>query len=107
MNAIDQLMLELRCQLRRTQDLPPGRHRTGKLLQEMLHAALAAAEMVEEDLAHDAPPQSRSPAERRVDVGDADDALAHQMIHLPGQSSLQPVGNMSGHLLVQADSSLA
>src|SRR3954451_2174751 len=73
----------------------------------MLHAALAAAEMVEEDLAHDAPAQARSPGERGVDVSDADDALSHQMIRLASQSSLQAVGDMPWHFLVQADSPLA
>src|SRR5271163_3281032 len=73
----------------------------------MLHAALAATKMVEEDLAHDSPSEPGTPTECRVDVGDADDALAHQMIDLPGQGRLQPVGNMSRHLLVKADSSLA
>ena len=52
----------------------------------------------------------RSPGpqrERSVDVGDADDALAYQVIHLAGQRSLQPVGDMPGHFLVQADGPLA
>src|ERR1700760_4550922 len=77
MNAHDQLLLELGGQLRRSQDLPPCRHRTGKLLQKVLHATLAATEMVEEHLTHDAPSEAGSPADRGVDVGDADDTLAH------------------------------
>ena len=46
MNACDQLLLELGGQLRRSQDLPPCRHRTGELFQKVLHATLAATEMV-------------------------------------------------------------
>ena len=57
MNAVDQLRLKLRRQFRRAEDLPPGRHRAGELLEEMLDAAWAAAEMIEHHLAHDAPAQ--------------------------------------------------
>jgi len=77
------------------------------LFQEVLHAALSTPEMVEKDLAHDAPPKSRAPAERSVDVRDADDAFADQMIYLAGKGSLQPVGDMTRHLLVKADGFLA
>src|SRR4029077_20847940 len=72
----------------------------------MLHTPLAATEMVEQNLAHDSPSETGPPAERGIDVGDTDDAFTHQMVDLPGQGGLQPVGNMAGHLLVQADSSL-
>src|SRR4051812_36419605 len=107
MNACDQLLLELGGQLRRPQDLPPCRHRTGELSQKVLHATLAATEMVEQDLTHDAPSESGSPADCGVDVSDADDALAHQIIHLSGQSGLQTIGDMPGHFFVQADGPLA
>src|SRR6185436_15721727 len=90
-----------------TQDLPPRRHRTSELLQEVLHATLAATEMVEQHLTHDAPSESRSPAKRRVDISDADDTLVHQMVNLSAQSGLQTIGDMPGHFLVQADGPLA
>ena len=45
-NACDQLLLELGGQLRRSQDLPPRRQGPVNCCQKVLHAALAATEMV-------------------------------------------------------------
>src|SRR5216683_7295614 len=45
MNTVDELLLHLRRQHRRTEGLPPGRHRAGELLEEVLDAARTAAEM--------------------------------------------------------------
>ena len=87
--------------------LPPCRHRLGELVEEVLDAALAAAEMVEQDLPHDAPAQSRSPGQRLVDIGDADDVLGDEIIDLACQRRLQAIGHMPGHFLAYADGLLA
>src|ERR1700733_8656409 len=68
----------------------------------MLDAALAAAEVIEEDLPHDAPAKPRSPAQRLVDVRDADDVLGDEVVDLAGQSRLQAIGDMAGDLFAQA-----
>src|SRR6266852_7893113 len=47
MDAVDELLLGFRGQHRRAEGLPPGRHRAGKLLEEVLDAAWTAAEVVE------------------------------------------------------------
>ena len=60
-NAVDDLLLHFRRQHRLSENLPPGRHRTGELLEEVLDAALAAAEVVEQQAAHDAPTQAGAP----------------------------------------------
>jgi hypothetical protein len=67
-----------------------------RLVQEMRHAALAAPQVVEQNLPHDAPPQARPPAQRRVDVGDAEDALADEVIDLAHHGRLQAIGNVAG-----------
>ena len=68
-NAVDEHLLYLGGQHRRAENLPPRGHRTGELLEEMLDATLAAAEVVEKHIAHDAPTQARPPAQRCVDIG--------------------------------------
>src|SRR6185295_373862 len=75
MNAVDELLLHFGRQYWLPENLPPGRHRAGELLEEVLDAALAAAEVVEHHVAHDAPTQARSPAQRGIDVCRADDAF--------------------------------
>ena len=60
--AIDELLLEFGRQLGRAENFPPSRNGTGELLEEVLDTALTAAEVIEKDLAHDAPAQSRPPA---------------------------------------------
>src|SRR5262252_3531489 len=77
------------------------------MLEEVLDAALAAAEMVEENLAHDSPAQAGAPARGGVDVSDADNAFGNKMIDLPRQSGLEAVGDVARHLLVEADGALA
>src|SRR6267378_2713430 len=47
MDAVDELLLHFRSQYRRAEGLPPGRHRAGELLKEVLDDAPAATEMVE------------------------------------------------------------
>src|SRR5712692_5130192 len=47
MDAVDELLLHFRSQHRRAEGLPPGRHRSGELLEEVLDAAWTAAEVVE------------------------------------------------------------
>src|SRR5215469_13981408 len=100
MNAVDELLLHLGRQHRVAQRLPPGCHRTGKLLQEMLNAAGAAAEVIEHHTAHDAPAQARPPGEGGVDVRGADDVLGNEVIDFAHQGTLQAVGDVAGHLLL-------
>src|SRR5260221_142415 len=69
MDAVDEYLLHFRCQHRRAESLPPGRHRASKLLEEMLDAAWTTAEVVEHQAAHNAPAQARPPGERGVDIG--------------------------------------
>src|SRR5713101_660883 len=61
MNAVDELLLHFGRQYGLPENLPPGRHRAAELLEEVLDAALAAAEVVEHHVAHDAPTQARPP----------------------------------------------
>src|SRR5215468_2701711 len=68
MNAVDELLLHLRGEQRRAEGLPPGGHRAGELLEEVLDAARAAAKVIEHHVAHDAPAQARPPAQGGVDV---------------------------------------
>ena len=89
-------------QHRRAEGLPPGRHRAGELLEEVLDAARTAAEVVEHHVAHDAPAQARPPGQSRVDVGGAHDALGNEVIDLARQRGLQAVGDMPRHFLVEA-----
>jgi hypothetical protein len=44
---------------------------------------LAAAEVVEKDLSHDAPTRPRPPAQSGVYVSNADDAFGNEVIYLP------------------------
>src|ERR1700730_1205573 len=69
----------------------------------MLDAPLSAAEVIEKDLPHDAPTQSRPPAQRRIDIGDADDTFRHEVINLARQGRLEAVGDMAWDLLVEAN----
>src|SRR3954468_8057028 len=85
MDTVDEYLLHFRCQHRRAEGLPPGRHRAGELLEKVLDAARTAAEMVEHQAAHDAPAQARPPGESRVDVGGADDALGDEVVDLAAQ----------------------
>src|ERR1700688_732616 len=73
----------------------------------MLDAALAAAEVIEEDLPHDAPAKPRSPAQRLVDVRDADDVLGDEVIDFARQRRLQAIGDMAGDFLAQPDGLLS
>src|SRR3981189_1223224 len=63
MNAVDELLLHVGSQHRRAKGLPPGRHWTGELLEEVLDTARTAAEVAEHQVAHDAPAQARAPAQ--------------------------------------------
>src|SRR5882672_10963755 len=55
MDAVDELLLHFRSQHRRAEGFPPGRHRAGELLEEVLDAARTATEMIEHHAAHNAP----------------------------------------------------
>src|SRR4030081_2650802 len=52
MDAVDEYLLHFRRQHRRAEGLPPGRHRAGELLEEVLNAAWTTAEVVEHQAAH-------------------------------------------------------
>src|SRR5260221_5553131 len=103
MNAVDELLLHFGRQYRLAENLPPGRHRAGELLEEVLDAAWAAAEMVEHHVAHDAPAQARAPAQRGVNVRSADDAFGNEAINLPRERRLQTIVDLPRHLLAHAD----
>jgi hypothetical protein len=60
-NAVGELLLHLGRQHRLSENLPPGRYWSGKLLEEVLDAALTAAKMVEKQATHDAPTQAGAP----------------------------------------------
>src|SRR5271170_3371761 len=85
MDAVDELLLHFRGKHRRAEGLPPRRHRTGKLLEEVLDAARTAAEMVEHHTAHNAPAQAWSPRQGRVDVGGAHHTLRYKVVNLARQ----------------------
>src|ERR1700728_1735283 len=102
MYAVDERLLHVRSQHRRTERLPPGCHWTRELLEEMFDTARTAAEMVEHQIAHDTPPKARAPAQRGVDVGGAHHAFRDKVVHLAGQRRLQTVGDMPWHFLVEA-----
>src|ERR1700722_8523717 len=73
----------------------------------MLDAALTAAEVVEHDLTHDAPAKTRSPAQRLVHVGDADNVFSDEGVHLTRERRLKSIGDVSGPLLPQTHCLLA
>src|SRR5262245_32312992 len=79
MDAVDELFLHLRRQHRRAEALPRSHQGAGELLEEVLDAARAAAEVIEHHVAHDAPAQTRSPAQGGVDVGGAQNAVGNEV----------------------------
>ena len=83
--------------------MPPRGHRTSKLLEEMLDASLAAAQMVEKAWSHDSPAQSGPPRNGSIGVADAHHAFRNEMYDFAIQRRLQAVGDMAGHLFVKAD----
>src|SRR6267142_2650593 len=101
--AVDELLLEFGRQLGRTENFPPSRNRTGELLEKVLDTSLTAAEVIEKDLSHDAPAQSRPPAQRGIHIGNANDSFGDKMIHFPSQGSLQSICDMPRHFFVKAD----
>ena len=62
----------------------------------MLDAAFAAAEMIEKQAAHDAPPHAGAPRTSGVGIGGADHAFGDEIVDLPAKGRLQTVGDMSG-----------
>src|ERR1700722_8617253 len=100
MDAVDELLLHFRSQHRRAEGLPPGRHRAGELLEEVLDAAWTAAEMAQHHAAHNAPAQARAPGQGSVDVSGAHHTLRDEIIHLAAQRGLETVSDVAGHLLV-------
>ena len=61
----------------------------------MLNAASAATEMVQHHIAHDAPSQTRSPAQSRIDVGRADVPLRHEMVDFPSTAATSGLSKSS------------
>src|SRR5215475_7839611 len=76
-DAVDELLLHFRRQHRRAEGLPKSGHRADGLLEEVLDAAWAAAEVIEHHVAHDTPAQPRSPAQGGVGVGGTDDTFGN------------------------------
>src|ERR1700722_4756549 len=68
-HALDKLFLHVGRQYRLPENLPPRCHRAGELLEEMFDAALPAAEMVQKQAPHDAPPQARAPRQGGIGIG--------------------------------------
>src|SRR5258708_20025262 len=99
MNAVDELLLHFRGEHRRAEGLPPGGHRAGKLLEEVLDAARTAAEMVEHHVAHNAPAQARAPAQGGVDVGGAHHTLAPHVVNPAPHYGLHTVTHLATHPL--------
>src|SRR5260370_1919591 len=67
-DAVDELLLHVGSQHRRAKGLPPGRHWTGELLEEVLDTARTAADVLEHQVAHNAPPHARPPPPPRPPV---------------------------------------
>src|SRR5262245_36107389 len=93
-DAVDKLLLHLRRQHRRAESLPKTGHRAGELLEEVLDAAWAAAEVIEHHVAHDAPSQPRPPGQSGVDIGGAQHILGNEVIDLARQRGLQTIGDV-------------
>src|SRR3954469_13458574 len=103
MNAVDERLLHFGRQYRLSENLPPRRHGAGELLEEVLDAALAAAEVVEHHVAHNAPAQARPPAQGGVSRANAacrrlatwpDRVRRQQLVELPVELPLEidPLG---------------
>src|SRR5882762_138209 len=103
MNAIDELLLDFGRQYRVAERLPPRCHRTGELLEKVLDAPCTSAQVVEEHVAHEAPTQARSPAQRSVDIGGADDAFGNKIVNFPSKGGLQTIGDMPVHLFAYSN----
>src|SRR5262245_36246558 len=102
MDAFDELLLHLRSEHRRAEGLPPGRHRATELLEEVLNAARPTAQVIEHHVAHDAPAQAWTPGEGSIDVGGAHHTLGDKVVDLARQRTLQAVGDVPRHFLVEA-----
>jgi hypothetical protein len=100
-NAVDKFLLHFGCQRRLPENLPPGCHGPGELLEEVLDAALPAAEVVEKHVPHDAPTQAWPPGQCSVRVGSANDAFGNKIVNLPREGGLETIGDMPGQFLVQ------
>src|SRR6267378_8427997 len=103
MNAVDELLLDFGRQHRVAERLPPSCHGTGELLEKVLDAAFPATEVIEEHVAHEPPTQARSPAQRSVDIGGADDAFGNKIVNFPSKGGLQTIGDMPGHLFAYSN----
>src|SRR5882672_6182869 len=103
MNAVDERLLYFGRQYRVAERLPPSCHGTGELLEKVLHAAFPATEVIEEHVPHEPPTQARSPAQRSVDIGGADDALGHKIVDFPSKGGLQTIGDVPRHLLTDSN----
>src|SRR6266702_8726568 len=101
MNTVDQSLLNLGRQLRLSENLPPGRHRTRELLKEMLDTPLSTAQVIQHQLSHHAPPQARPPPQGGIYVTRPDHPLGNEMIYFASQRRLQAVRDMPGHLFQQ------
>ena len=79
-DAVDESLLYFRRERRRAERLPRTRHRSGELMKEVLDAAGATAEVIEQHVAHHAPTQARTPRKRCIHVRRVQDAVGDQVI---------------------------
>src|SRR5258708_13872757 len=103
MNAVDELPLHFGRQHRASKRFPPSCHGTGELLEKVLDGGCTGAQVIEEHVAHERPTQARSPAQRSVDIGGADDAFGNKIVDFPSDGGLQTIGDMPRHLLTHSN----
>src|SRR5258708_1907663 len=67
----------------------------------MLDTARPAAEVIEKNIPHNSPAQPGAPAQCLVHVGNADNAIGHEVIDLSCQCRLQAIGDVPRYLLAE------
>src|SRR6266851_2095715 len=82
----------------RSQVLPPTRDWTREVLHEVAYSIRPAAEMKQQIGSHNAPAESRSPANRSVRIRNVEHALLNQVNDFTVERRLQPVGHVANRL---------
>src|SRR5271154_624595 len=103
MNPVDELLLNFGRQHRVAERLPPRCEGSGELFEKMLDATFTAAQVIEKHAAHEAPTQTRSPAQCGIRIGGADNAFGNKIVNLPTKGGLQTIGHMPRHLLTHSN----
>ena len=93
-------------QMRCAKIILPAMKAVGVTLAKGRHAALTCPQIEQHMRAHRAPPQARACPDGTVYILNAGNAFLDKMQCLSPQRSLQPVGDMPWHLLVDADGGL-